>query len=48
MCPRNRALFIVDLDGMSVTCSMVYWADFLHDKPASPGAAHEASEMELE
>lgn len=38
----------VDLDGMGVTCSMVYWADFLYDKPASPGAAHEASEMELE
>jgi hypothetical protein len=25
----------VDLDGMGVMCSMVYWADFLYDKPAS-------------
>jgi hypothetical protein len=38
----------VDLDSMDVTCSMVYWADFLYDRPASPGAAHKASEMELE
>jgi hypothetical protein len=38
----------VDLDGMGVTCSMACWADFLYDKPASPGATHEASEMELE
>ena len=38
----------VDLDDMGVMCSMVYWADFLYDKPASPGVAHEASEMELE
>jgi hypothetical protein len=38
----------VDLNGMGVTCSMVYWADFLCYKLASPGAAHEASEMELE
>jgi hypothetical protein len=27
----------VDLDGIGVRCSMVYWADFLYDKPASPG-----------
>lgn len=38
----------VDLDGIGVMCSMVYWADFLYDKPASLGAAHEAREMELE
>jgi hypothetical protein len=27
----------VDLNGMGVTCSMVYWADFLYYKLASPG-----------
>ena len=38
----------VDLDGIGVTCSMVYWADLLYERHASLGAAHEASEMELE
>jgi hypothetical protein len=38
----------MDLDSVDVTSSMVYWADFLCDKPASTGAAHEASETELE
>jgi pimeloyl-ACP methyl ester carboxylesterase len=38
----------VDLDALGVTCSMVYWADLLYDKPASSGAGHESSDLELE
>lgn len=38
----------LDLDDLAVTCSMAYWADFLYDRPASPGTAHEANQLELE
>lgn len=38
----------VDLDALDVTSSMAYWADLLYDRPAAPGAAHEATAFELE
>jgi hypothetical protein len=38
----------VDLDGLGVTSSMVYWADLLYAQPAPLATAHEANTLELE
>jgi len=38
----------VDLDGLGVTSSMVYWADLLYERPAPAAAATESSALELE
>lgn len=37
----------LDLDGMGVTSSMVYWADILYEAPAPIGGVQESSDLEL-
>jgi hypothetical protein len=38
----------IDLAGLGVSSSMVYWADVLYPHPAPAGAAHESNDLELQ